>query len=77
METKKKKEEQTFEDSIKELETIVKNLENGSIPLDEAIDNFKKAMDLAKICNEKLKNAEDSINKILKENGDLEDFNIE
>ena len=66
----------SFEESLEELETIVHNLENGDIPLDEAIDEFKNAMELVKICNEKLNSAEESIAKIVKENGDLIDFNV-
>ena len=66
----------SFEESLEELETIVHNLENGDIPLDEAIDEFKNAMELVKVCNEKLNSAEESIAKIVKETGDLIDFNV-
>lgn len=67
----------SFEESLTELETIVKKLENGDVPLEEAIDEFKKAMDLAKKCDEKLKNAENSINKILNDDGTITDFKVE
>ena len=73
----KEKEEKTFEENITNLETIVRDLESGSVPLDDAINKFNEAMKLAKECNDKLKSAEDNINKILKENGKLEDFSIE
>ena len=69
--------EKTFEEALEELETIVKELEMGNAPLDEAIKKYTEAMNLAKICNEKLDNATKSVNKILKENGKLEDFNVE
>ena len=72
-----KKEELTFEESLNKLETIVKELEEGKVALDDAINKFKEAMDLSKTCNEKLKDAEANVNKILKENGKLEDFNFE
>lgn len=72
-----KDKELSFEEMIKDLEKIVKDLESGNIPLDDAINKFNEAMKLAKSCSEKLKNAEDSVNKILKENGSLENFNIE
>ena len=72
-----KKEELSFEDSLKQLESIVKDLENGNVELDDAINKFTEAMKLSKVCNDKLKNAEENINKILKENGKLEDFSIE
>ena len=45
------------------------------MPLDDAIDEFTKAMDLVKICNTKLNNAEEAIAKIVKDNGELENFN--
>ena len=69
--------EKTFEQALEELEKIVKELEMGNAPLDEAIKKYTEAMNLAKICNEKLDNATKSVNKILEENGKLEDFNIE
>ena len=68
--------ELTFEESLEKLEEIVEKLENGDVPLDEAIDEFNEAMQLVKVCNEKLTSAEESIAKIVDENGDLIDFNI-
>ena len=65
----------SFEESLEKLEEIVNRLENGDVPLDEAIDEFKKAMDLVKICNDKLNDAEESIAKIVKDNGELIEFN--
>lgn len=73
----KKKDDLNFEDSLKQLEVIVKDLESGNVPLDDAITKFNDAMKLAGNCNNKLKNAEEVINKILNKNGDLEDFKIE
>ncbi len=72
-----KKEEIAFEDAIKDLEKTVRDLESGNVLLDEAIEKFTNAMKLAEVCNNKLKNAEESINKILNKNGELEDFKIE
>lgn len=71
------KEEKTFEESLNELEIIVKKLENGNGNLDESIKEYTKAMKLASNCSKKLDEATASVNKILKENGSLEDFNIE
>lgn len=72
-----KKDEKKFEEALEELENIVKKLESGNVALDDAIENFNTAMKLAKTCDEKLTNAEENVNKILKENGELEDFKIE
>lgn len=71
------KKEKTFEESLAKLEEIVKKLESGQVPLDDAILNFTEAMEISKTCNDKLKNAEENINKILKDNGKLEEFKIE
>ena len=66
----------SFEESLEQLEEIVSKLEKGDVPLDEAIDEFNNAMQLVKVCEEKLNNAEESIAKIVEDNGDLIDFNI-
>ena len=65
----------SFEESLEKLEEIVNRLENGNVPLDDAIEEFKNAMDLVKICNEKLEAAEESIAKIIKDNGEVVEFN--
>lgn len=70
-------ENMSFEESLKELEEIVERLENGDVSLDNAIEEFDKAMKLIKTCDEKLNNAEKSIAKIVEENDDIIDFNIE
>ena len=36
----------SFEESLEKLEEIVKKLETGDVPLDDAIDEFNKAMQL-------------------------------
>ncbi len=71
------KKEESFEEKMKELEKIVNELESGEIDLDASIEKYTKAMKLVKECDDKLKNIEEQVNKIVKENGDLEDFKIE
>lgn len=70
-------EEKTFEESLVELENIVKELEAGNVDLDKAIEKYSEAMKLAKVCSDKLSSATEKVNQILKENGELEDFEIE
>ncbi len=72
-----KAEEKTFEESLVELENIVKELEAGNVDLDKAIEKYSEAMKLAKTCNDKLNNATEKVNQILKEDGSLESFEIE
>ncbi len=71
------KKEKTFEENLVELETIVKELEGGNVDLDHAIEKYSQAMQLAKACSDKLNHATEKVNQILKENGALEDFEIE
>jgi len=66
----------SFETAIKQLEIIVSSLENGDIPLDEALALFEKGVKLTEICTAKLAAAEKQI-KILVKDGDgvtKEDF---
>ena len=73
----KEEKEKTFEKNLENLEKIVKDLESGNIPLDDAIEKFTEAMKLAKLCDNKLKNAEEKLNSILNKDGKLEQFSIE
>ena len=72
MEKKKVK----FEDKLKELETIVEELEKGDIDLDSSIEKYTKAMKLVKECDTELKSIEEQISKIVLENNETEDFSI-
>ena len=74
---KKEEKELTFEENIIELENIVKELESGNVNLDDAINKFTEAIRIAKKCDEKLKNAEDNVNKILNEDDTISNFKIE
>lgn len=67
----------SFEENMQKLESIVKKLESGEVLLDDAIAQFKEAVDIANICDKKLKEASDSVNKILNKDGNLEEFKIE
>ena len=69
-----KEKELKFEDKIKELESIINELESGEIDLDSSIEKYTRAMKLVSECDEKLKSIEEQVNKIVNENGSLEDF---
>ena len=66
--------EKKFEENMKELETIINELETGEIDLEESISKYTRAMQLVNICDEKLKNVEDRVSKMILENGEIEDF---
>ena len=56
----------TFEEAITALEASVQRLENGSLSLEESIEEFEKAVKLIKICNEKLNKAEQKVKMLVK-----------
>lgn len=66
----------SFEDAYKQLEETVQKLEDGNLPLAEAISLYQQGMALARQCNLQLDNAELTIKK-LAPNGDLVDFEDE
>ena len=70
------KKEMSFEENLQELETIIKKLELGEVPLDDAIEEYNKAIKLAKSCDDKLKKAEEAITKLVKDNGEIVDFEL-
>lgn len=66
-----------FEENIKKIEAIVKELESGDVALDDALNKFNEAFKLSKECDDKLNEVNESLNKILNKDGNLEDFKID
>lgn len=66
-----------FEDKMKELEMLINELETGEIDLDESIGKYTKAMKLIKECDTELKTVEKQISKLVTEENETEDFEIE
>lgn len=63
--------EMSFEDAIKELETVVGQLERGDVALDKSIALYERGAALKARCEAKLKEAEEKVAKItLGENGE-------
>lgn len=67
-------EEKKFDELLVDIEKIVKDLESGNIDLETSIEKYSEAMKMIKICSDKLNKATESVNKILDENGNLNDF---
>ena len=65
-----------FEEKMEKLEKIVADLENDNSDLEDSINKYSEAMKLIKECDGQLKNIEENINKIVTENGTLEDLEI-
>jgi exodeoxyribonuclease VII small subunit len=59
-----------FESAIAELEKIVKQLEDGDLPLDKSLALFERGVELSRFCHEQLTAAERRI-ELLTERGEL------
>ncbi len=57
----------TYTDAYEELQTIVQEIEEGGISVDELSIKVKRAAQLIKICKTKLSSTEEDVNQILKE----------
>tara|TARA_B100001540_G_C15711628_1_gene598823 strand:+ start:791 stop:1039 length:249 start_codon:yes stop_codon:yes gene_type:complete len=55
----------SFEEALQELESIVRKLEEGKGNLDDAIDSYSRGAELKKHCENKLKDAQVRIDKIV------------
>ena len=58
--------QKTFEQSMKQLEKIVQELEDGDLPLEKALKKFEEGMKLTKLCSEKLDATEKKVSILLK-----------
>ena len=54
----------SFEDALRALESIVRRLESGDVPLDESISLYAQGEELRKRCLERLQAAEARIQKL-------------
>lgn len=55
----------SFEIALQQLEAIVQKLETGELPLEKAIENFEKGMQLSRYCTEKLDESEKRISILM------------
>jgi exodeoxyribonuclease VII small subunit len=59
-----------FEAAIAELETIVKKLEEGDLPLEKSLELYERGVQLSRFCHSRLEEAEKRI-EIVNERGEL------
>jgi exodeoxyribonuclease VII small subunit len=57
----------TFEQSLNDLEKIVKKLEDGDLPLEESLKLFEEGVKLSRECRDRLTSAERRIEVLMKD----------
>lgn len=72
----KKKTTTSFEDALAELEQLVNRLERGDISLEESLQAFERGVNLTRICQKALQEAEQKVQVLIDKNGSpvLESF---
>lgn len=67
MAKKAREQDVCFEDALGKLEAIVKELEKGELPLEDALGRFAEGVGLSQVCLAKLGAAEQAVDKIIRE----------
>jgi exodeoxyribonuclease VII small subunit len=62
----------SFEQSLSELEKVVKELGAGELPLERSLELFEKGMGLSDACRKQLEAAETRVEILLKKDGKLQ-----
>ena len=66
--------EPTFEEQLTKLQGIVNQLEQGNVPLEEAIQQFKDGIQLSKELQKKLTSAEKTLGHLIDDNGEEKEY---
>jgi exodeoxyribonuclease VII small subunit len=66
----KKSKAPDFEQALGELEAVVERLEHGELPLEEALRQFERGIELARSCETSLRQAEQKVEILLQKNPD-------
>ncbi|GGO73687.1 exodeoxyribonuclease VII small subunit [Bowmanella pacifica] len=72
MTSRKKTENLSFEQSLAELESIVKQMEGGDLPLDEALAQFERGIELTRHSQAKLHQAQQKVSILMDKQGQTE-----
>ena len=56
-----------FKEAIKELEDILQKIESGELDVDELSGKVKRASELIKVCQDKLRDTENEVDKIIED----------
>ena len=61
------KKKEKFEEALQKLEAIVSKMEEGDLPLEDALKAFEEGVRLAKFCTSKLDEAERKVEKLIRD----------
>jgi len=70
--TRKKTKETDFETALAELETLVAQMEEGDLPLEDALRQFERGVTLTQQCQQALRQAEQKVEILMEKAGGLE-----
>jgi exodeoxyribonuclease VII small subunit len=62
----------TFEAGLEQLESIVKEMESGELPLERALELFEKGMKLSETCRKQLEDAETRVEVLTRRAGEMQ-----
>lgn len=65
----KKKTTPSFEEALSELEQLVTRLERGDISLEESLEAFERGVNLTRLCQKSLQEAEQKVQVLIEKNG--------
>ena len=64
-----KKQQPTFEQALAELEALVERMEAGELPLEESLKQFERGVELTRLCQKSLADAEQKVQIVLEKDG--------
>ncbi len=70
--TAKKAKSPDFEQALADLELVVERLEHGELPLEDALKQFERGIELARACQLALQQAEQKVEILLQKTPDAE-----
>ncbi len=63
--------ELSFEEALSQLEEVVNKLESGQLSLDESLSQFEKGIALSRLCNKKLVETQQKVEKLVAKDQNL------
>jgi exodeoxyribonuclease VII small subunit len=66
--TKKRTATPAFEKALQELETLVEQMEQGELSLEESLAHFEKGVQLSRACQQALRDAEQKVEILMQKN---------